>query len=120
LAGIVGLPVFAASATLPPGALRLLGPTGGYLMAYPFAAFLTGYLSQRGFDRRYATAVGAMMAGLALVYGSGAAWLVISTGMGASAAFAAGVAPFIVADVLKLLAAAGILPAFWKLLGRAG
>ena len=34
-AGIAGLPVFAASATLPPGALRLLGPTGGYLMAYP-------------------------------------------------------------------------------------
>jgi len=119
-AGLVGLPVFAASATLPPGALRLLGPTGGYLMAYPFAAFLTGYLSQRGFDRRYATAVVAMMAGLALVYASGAAWLVISTGMGASAAFAAGVAPFIVADLLKLLAAAGILPAFWKLLGRAG
>jgi biotin transport system substrate-specific component len=119
-AGIVGLPVFAASATLPPGALRLLGPTGGYLMAYPFAALLVGYLSQRGFDRRYATAVVAMMAGLALVYASGAAWLVISTGMGASAAFAAGVAPFIVADLLKLLAAAGILPAFWKLLGRAG
>lgn len=119
-AGIVGLPVFAASATLPPGALRLIGPTGGYLIAYPFAAFLTGYLSQRGFDRRYATAVVAMMAGLALVYGSGAAWLVISTGIGPSTAFAAGVAPFIVADLLKLLAAAGILPAFWKLLGRAG
>ncbi len=119
-AGIVGLPVFAASATLPPGALRLLGPTGGYLMAYPFAAFLTGYLSQRGFDRRYATAVVAMAAGLALVYGSGATWLAMSTGMGVAAAFAAGVAPFIVADLLKLLAAAGILPAFWKLLGRAG
>ena len=119
-AGIVGLPVFAASATLPPGALRLLGPTGGYLMAYPFAAFLTGYLSQRGFDRRYTTAVVAMVAGLALVYGSGATWLAMSTGVGVAAAFAAGVAPFIVADLLKLLAAAGILPAFWKLLGRAG
>ena len=45
LAGIAGLPVFAASATLPPGALRLLGPTGGYLMAYPFAALLVGYLA---------------------------------------------------------------------------
>ena len=40
-AGIAGLPVFAASATLPPGPLRLLGPTGGYLMAYPIAAFVT-------------------------------------------------------------------------------
>ena len=120
LAGIVGLPVFAASATLPPGALRLIGPTGGYLLAYAFAAFLTGYLAERGFDRRYATSVVAMMAGLALVYLSGGTWLAVSTGMAASAAFAAGVAPFIVADLLKLLAAAGILPACWKLLGRAG
>lgn len=120
LAGIVGLPVFAASATLPPGALRLLGPTGGYLLAYPFAACLAGYLAERGFDRRYATSVVAMTAGLALVYLSGGTWLAVSTGMGASAAFAAGVAPFIAADLLKLLAAAGILPAFWKLLGRAG
>jgi biotin transport system substrate-specific component len=120
MAGIVGLPVFAASATLPPGALRLLGPTGGYLLAYPFAAFLTGYLAECGFDRRYVTSVIAMMAGLALVYFSGGAWLAISTGMGVAAALAAGVAPFVIADLLKLLAAAGILPAFWKLLGRAG
>src|SRR5439155_23170003 len=58
--GIAGLPVFAASATLPPGAARLLGPTGGYLMSYPFAACLAGYLAERGFDRRYVTAVIAM------------------------------------------------------------
>ena len=51
-AGIAGLPVFAASAVLPPGPLRLLGPTGGYLMAYPLAAFVTGYLAERGFDRK--------------------------------------------------------------------
>src|SRR6187200_410656 len=74
-AGIVGLPVFAASATLPPGALRLLGPTGGYLMAYPFAAFVVGYLAERGFDRRYLTSVLAMLAGLAVVYGCGVVWL---------------------------------------------
>ena len=52
MAGIVGLPVFAASDTLPPGALRLLGSTGGYLMAYPMAAFSAGHLAERGFDRR--------------------------------------------------------------------
>jgi biotin transport system substrate-specific component len=120
MAGVAGLPVFAASATLPPGALRLLGPTGGYLMAYPFAAFLVGYLAERGFDRRYATSVLAMFAGLVLIYFWGATWLALSTGTGAGAAFAAGVAPFIAADILKLFAAAGILPAFWKLLGRAG
>src|SRR5689334_4852763 len=41
VAGIAGLPVFAPSTQLPPGALRLFGPTGGYLMAYPAAAFIT-------------------------------------------------------------------------------
>ena len=44
--GIAGLPVFAASPVLPQGAARLLGPTGGYLMAYPFAAFAAGWLAR--------------------------------------------------------------------------
>ncbi len=74
-AGIAGLPVFAASGVLPPGPLRLLGPTGGYLMAYPFAAFLTGYLAERGFDRRYLTSVIAMLAGLVVIYTVGVTWL---------------------------------------------
>src|SRR5688500_8839433 len=51
--GMAGLPVFAASPVLPQGIFRLLGPTGGYLMSYPFAAFLTGFLAERRFDRRY-------------------------------------------------------------------
>src|SRR6201988_4398795 len=53
--GIAGFPVFAVSAVLPQGVFRLLGPTGGYLMSYPFAAFVAGALAQRGFDRRYLT-----------------------------------------------------------------
>lgn len=116
-AGIAGLPVFAASATLPPGPLRLLGPTAGYLMAYPFAALLVGYLAERGFDRRYLTSVAAMMAGLLVVYACGAFWL--SASLGFQGALAAGVYPFIAADVVKLVAAAGVLPGLWKLLGRA-
>jgi biotin transport system substrate-specific component len=124
LAGIAGLPVFAASATLPPGALRLMGPTGGYLMAYPLAAFLTGYLAERGLDRRYLTSVLAMLAGLVVVYVCGAVWLGVfartgtSAPIGLHAALVAGVYPFIVADLLKLLAAASILPGFWRVLGR--
>ena len=125
LAGIAGLPVFAASATLPPGALRLLGPTGGYLMSYPIAAFLTGYLAERGFDRRYLTSVLAMLAGLIVVYTCGAMWLgLFARGagvpppIGLAEAFAAGVYPFVLADLVKVLAAAAILPGFWFLLGR--
>ena len=60
---------------LPQGVLRLLGPTGGYLMSYPFAAFLTGALAERGFDRRYLTSVVAMAAGLAVIFACGVAWL---------------------------------------------
>ncbi|HTM02012.1 MAG TPA: biotin transporter BioY [Vicinamibacterales bacterium] len=124
--GIIGLPVFAASPTLPPGALRLLGPTGGYLMSYPVAAFAVGYLAERGFDRRYVTSVMAMVAGLAIVYACGVSWLGLfarvndaSAATGLRAAFVAGVAPFVLADVTKLLFAAAIVPGLWRLVGRA-
>ena len=126
-AGIVGLPVFAASATLPPGALRLLGPTGGYLMAYPFAAFVVGYLAERGFDRRYLTAVVAMLVGLAVVYACGVVWLGMfahtATGNGAiglQSAVITGVLPFVLGDVAKLLLAASIVPVLWRIVGRTG
>jgi biotin transport system substrate-specific component len=66
--GVVGLPVFAASPVLPPGAARLLGPTGGFLLAYPLAAFVTGWLAERRFDRRYTTSFLAMLGGLTVVY----------------------------------------------------
>ena len=122
-AGIAGLPVFASSAVLPPGPLRLLGPTGGYLMAYPIAAFLTGYLAERGFDRRYITSVLAMLAGLLVIYTAGVTWLGLfarsnDVAPGISAAFFTGVYPFIVPDLIKLGVAAGFVPALWHLLGR--
>ena len=124
--GIFGLPVFAASPTLPPGALRLLGPTGGYLMSYPFAALAVGYLAERGFDRRYVTSVLAMLAGLAIVYAGGVSWLGLfarvngaPAATGVREAFVTGVAPFVLADVTKLLFAAAIVPGLWRLVGRA-
>ena len=125
--GIIGLPVFAIAPTLAPGALRLLGPTGGYLMAYPFAAFMTGWLADRGFDRRYFTSVLAMGAGLILIYAFGSLWLGIfartvagSAPVGVGAALASGVYPFILPDLIKLLAAAGVVPGLWRLVGRSG
>jgi len=120
--GIAGLPVFAASPLLPQGAARLLGPSGGYLMSYPLAAFVTGALAERGFDRRYLTAIVAMAAGLAVVYAGGTAWLSIASQQvrGMSSALAAGVVPFIVPDVFKLVVAAGVMPGLWKITGQAG
>src|SRR2546426_9223297 len=116
LLGIAGLPVFAASATLPPGAARLFGPTGGYLMSYPFAALITGYLGARGFDRRYLTSVAAMLAGLVVIFAGRVLWLAML--VGPRAALVTGFYPFIVADLAKVLAAAGIMPGMWRLLGR--
>jgi biotin transport system substrate-specific component len=125
MAGLAGLPVFAASPTLPPGPLRLLGPTGGYLMAYPLAAFVTGYLAERGFARRYATSFVAMIAGLIVIYVCGTLWLGLfartlsaSAALGLSAAFFAGVYPFILPDLIKLAAAAAIVPVVWRFFPR--
>jgi biotin transport system substrate-specific component len=120
VAGIAGLPVFAASPVLPQGVLRLAGPTGGFLLSYPIAAFATGWLAERGFDRRYFTSVLAMASGLAIVYACGGAWLAWlarPAGAGLDAALQQAVYPFIAADLVKLLFAASVLPFAWKLKG---
>ena len=122
-AGIAGLPVFAASPALPHGIARLVGPTGGFLLSYPLAAWVTGRLAERGFDRRYLTSVAAMAAGLAIIYAGGVSTLALqfapAMGRGALvAALAAGCYPFVAADLVKLLFAASILPGVWKVVGR--
>lgn len=120
-AGIAGLPVFAASGVLPQGPLRLLGPTGGYLLAYPFAAYVAGALAERGFDRRYLTSVLAMAAGLAVIFAFGVSWLAFFARPAASGmqeALSAGLYPFVVPDLFKICVAAAVMPSIWKLTGR--
>jgi biotin transport system substrate-specific component len=115
--GLAGLPVFAASPVLPQGFGRLLGPTGGYLMSYPIAAFAAGYLAERGFDRRYLTSVVAMAAGLAIIFTCGVAWMAFGTpNVGLTAAIATGLIPFIPADIVKVCLAATVLPTAWRFL----
>ncbi|MDE3153597.1 MAG: biotin transporter BioY [Acidobacteriota bacterium] len=121
--GLLGLPVFAASPLLPQGLARLAGPTGGYLLCYPVAAFVAGWLAERGLDRRYLGSVAAMAAGLVVIYASGTAWLALMTPSAAGgfqAALAAGVYPFVLADIFKLFLAAGVMPGLWKLTGLRG
>jgi len=115
--GIAGLPVFAASPILPQGVLRLLGPTGGYLMSYPLAAYVAGSLAERGFDRRYATFVLAMACGLAVIFAGGVLWLAAGTqpARGLSSALATGFYPFILPDLAKLLVAASVMPGLWHI-----
>ena len=112
--GLAGLPVFAFSPELPQGFARLLGPTGGYLMAYPAAAFVTGLLAERGLDRRYLTSIVAMTAGLSVIFLGGVLWIAQAAGM--QTALATGLYPFIVVDIIKVVAAGLVLPTAWKLL----
>src|SRR5437016_11288927 len=96
LEGIGGLPVFAQGHG---GALWLVGPTAGYLYSYPAAAWLAGWFSERGWGSTTARALAGMLAALALIYTGGWAWLAALTSP--RAALAAGVQPFILADVIK-------------------
>jgi biotin transport system substrate-specific component len=112
--GIAGLPVFAFSPELPQGVARLMGPTGGYLMAYPFAAFVTGLLAERGLDRRYLSSILAMGAGLSVIFAGGVLWIALAAGV--QTALATGLYPFIIVDVIKVVAAGLVLPTAWKFL----
>jgi biotin transport system substrate-specific component len=112
--GIAGFQVFAHSPELPQGFARLLGPSGGYLMAYPIAAFVTGLLAERGFDRRYLTSVLAMSVGLAIVFAGGVLWIARLSGV--QTALATGLYPFVVVDIVKVIAAGLVLPTAWKFL----
>src|SRR5687767_11535315 len=112
--GVAGLPVFAFSPELPQGFARLLGPTGGYLMAYPIAAFVTGLLAERGFDRHYFTSIVAMAVGLSIIFAGGVAWIARFSGI--DVALATGLYPFIIVDLIKVVAAGLVLPTAWKFL----
>jgi biotin transport system substrate-specific component len=112
--GASGLPFFHGGAG---GPQYFFGPTAGYLFAFPAAAFVTGYLAERGWDRRFLTAALAMALGSLVILAGGWAWLAVLT-RSAAAAFASGVAPFVVGDIIKVLLAAAALPAGWALLRK--
>src|SRR5438105_6704300 len=74
LEGAAGLPVFAQGHG---GAWWLVGPTAGYLLAYPFAAFVAGWFSERGWGSSIVRALAGMLTALAIIYAGGRAWLAI-------------------------------------------
>ena len=112
--GALGLPFFRGGAG---GVGHFAGATAGYLFAFPLAAFLTGYLAERGWDRKFLTAAAAMALGSAVILFCGWAWLAVFLRSGTEA-FRLGVAPFLIGDVIKIALAAAALPAGWALLRR--
>ena len=114
--GAVGLPFFSPVGA--PGILRFFGPTGGYLIAFPAAAFIVGAFAEHGWDKRYHTAVAAMAIGSAIIFLGGWAWYAILTNTPPITAFKIAVWPFLMGDIVKIALGAAVLPTGWALLKR--
>ncbi len=113
LEGLSGLPVFAQGHG---GPLWLIGPTAGYLYSYPFAAFVAGWFSERGWGNSFLRALCGMLAALAVIYAGGWSWLTILAGP--RAAFTMGIMPFVLADIVKVAIGAALLPYAERLIAR--
>lgn len=113
--GASGLPFFAGGLG---GVAHLMGPTGGYLIAFPAAAFITGAFAEQGWDRKYLTAVAAMAAGSVVIILCGCLWFSFLTRTSPLVAFQFTVLKFIPGEIIKIGLAAAVLPTGWKLLKR--
>lgn len=112
LAGMAGVPWFAEQAS------GWHQASFGYVLGYVLAAGLVGALARRRADRQPLSMLGAALLATTAVYAGGVPWLMVSLGVGLGEALVLGVLPFLLGDALKAAAAAGLLPAAWKLLGR--
>jgi biotin transport system substrate-specific component len=115
--GAIGLPMFAG----PVGGLApLLGPTAGYLAGFVAAAFITGWLSERGWDRSVPRLFVAMGLGHIVILAAGFAWLAFGMKLGVEKAWLVGIAPFVAASVIKNALGAAFVPAIRHMLDRRG
>ena len=114
--GAIGLPFFAPGGA--PGLLRFFGPSGGYLVAFPAAAYITGAFAEHGWDKRYPTAVAAMAIGSAVILLGGWAWQAVLANSSPLVVFYPAVGKFILGDVIKIALAAAVLPTGWALLKK--
>ncbi|MFQ5422816.1 MAG: biotin transporter BioY [Phycisphaerae bacterium] len=114
VAGAAGLPVFAGPVA---GPAYLAGPTAGFLLAFPVAAFVVGGLTERGWDRRVLTAALALTVGNGIILGVGFAWLAVQ--LGQTAAWASVFSKSLLLwDAMKIALAACALPAAWSVVRR--
>jgi biotin transport system substrate-specific component len=113
--GLLGAPVYSEQRH---GWEVFSGATGGYIVGFVVAAALVGLLAERGWDRRFATSVSAMLTGSVVIYAFGLPWLHHVLGGSWEGTLEAGLYPFVPGDVIKLYLAALALPAAWKLVER--
>jgi biotin transport system substrate-specific component len=113
--GAAGLPVFAEGHS---GTLFLTNAaTTGFLWGFVVAAAVIGLLAQLGWDRSVGSAIGAMLVGEVVVFVFGVGWLAHWLGVPAEEALELALYPFVLGELLKLLIAAGVLPAAWRFVG---
>ena len=105
LVGLIGLPVFSG---MRGGLGVLLGPTGGYLLAYPLMAWLTAWLLSRLPEKKLGWAIASLMLALLICYGFGTAWLCGVLHLSLRQGLLVGVVPFIVFDLIKIGVAASV------------
>ena len=111
--GALGLPVFSPVVGLG-GVAQIVGPTGGYLMAYPLVAFIVGAITRglQGKLPRFAAAAIACTAAVVLLYACGAGWLKFERHLSMQAAWMAGIVPFLPGEAIKIVAASGLYSTF--------
>ena len=107
--GAVGLPFFNPAG--PGGIAQLLGPTGGYLIAYPVVAFVAGWLWEHG-NRSFSRAAIAAVAAEIVLFAGGVSWLMLIAHVRFLQAAAFGLYPFLLAEVIKVMAASGAATRF--------
>lgn len=113
--GASGLPFFSGGTA---GLLHIMGPTGGYLIAFPAAAYITGAFAEHGWDRRFLTAAAAMAIGSAIIMLSGWAWFSVVMHTSPMLTLYTTVIKFIPGDIIKISLAAAVLPSGWKLVRK--
>jgi biotin transport system substrate-specific component len=115
--GALGLP-FYAGGHHGLSYLGLASATGGYLWGFVLAAAVVGWLARRGWDRSIRSSIGAMFVGEVVLYATGIPWLMSALHVSLEKGLELGLYPFVIGDTVKLLLAAGLLPAAWRVVGR--
>ena len=105
LLGAAGVPVFSFFSG---GLGKLLGPTGGYIIAYPFMAFIIAFIAERAGRKSFGVLLSGMACSLLVCYAIGTSWLALSAHMSIGAALTAAVVPFVIPDVLKAFSASAV------------
>ncbi len=115
--GAIGFPVFAGPVG---GVAPLVGPTAGYLYGFVAAAFVTGWLAERGWDRSVLWLFVAMAFGHLIILASGFGWLAFGMKLGVEKAWLVGIAPFIAASLIKNALGAALVPAIRRVFDTRG